>query len=151
MQLTRPRWEMVLLAVPAVAGYAASAACRMPSSDDIPFRPPRWVFGVVWPVLYTLLGLAWYRTAVRFGAVGWASATYLLTTLLLTAWLVVYSCMRRVRESVWVLLASVLSVSFNVALSGGPEALMVIPLLVWASFATLMNAWQAGSRGGAAR
>lgn len=140
------RWEMALAAVPAAAGYATSAICRMPPSDDIPFRPPRWVFAVVWPVLYALLGFAWYRTAVAFGAAGLASASYALTTALLTAWLGVYSCQRRAREAVFVLLASVLAISFSLALSAKAEALMLIPLLVWASFATLMNAWQVGAR-----
>ena len=26
---------------------------------DIPFRPPGWVFGVVWPVLLLLIGYSW--------------------------------------------------------------------------------------------
>jgi tryptophan-rich sensory protein len=138
--LLRP--EGVLVAVPAAIGYAVSAACDMPKSDVIPFRPPPWVFGVVWPALYLLLGVAWCRTAVSAGALSAASASYLLTTLLLGAWLVVYSCRRDTKNAVFVLLASVLSAAFNIALSAPAERLMVLPLIVWLSFATLMNAWQ---------
>ncbi len=138
--LLRP--ELALVAVPAAVGYALSAACRMPSSSDIPFRPPAWVFGVVWPILYLLLGVAWFRTAVAAGTLTFRSASYLLTTALLGLWLVVYSCMRNTKGAVFVLLASVLSVAFNIALSGPVERLMLIPLMVWLCFATLMNAWQ---------
>jgi benzodiazapine receptor len=135
---------MLVAALPAALGYGASLACRLPrgSSDGVPFRPPPWVFGAVWPVLYALLGLAWYATASSGGLWGWASLAYAATTALLTLWQVTYSCLRRTREAVFVLLASVLSTSYCVALSGRRERLMVIPLLVWTSFATLMNAWQ---------
>jgi tryptophan-rich sensory protein len=138
--LLRP--EIVLVAVPAAVGYALSAACKMPSSADIPFRPPAWTFAVVWPILYVLLGVAWFRTAVCLGFMTIGSASYLLTTLLLGLWLVVYSCMRQTKNAVFVLLASVLSVAFNIALSGPGERLMLLPLIVWLCFATLMNAWQ---------
>lgn len=136
------RPEAVLVAVPGALGYALSAACVMPKSADIPFRPPPWVFGVVWPVLYLLLGIAWFRTAVAAGALSAASASYLLTTLLLALWLVVFSCMRQSTNAVFVLLAAVLSAAFNIALSGPAERLMLLPLVVWLSFATLLNAWQ---------
>ena len=140
--LLRP--EILLVAVPGVVGYALSAACQMPPSSDIPFRPPPWTFAVVWPILYLLLGVAWFRTAASGGTLTIASASYLLTTLLLGVWLVVYSCMRQTKNAVFVLLASVLSTAFNIALSGRAERLMLLPLIVWLSFATLMNAWQTG-------
>ena len=147
--LLRP--EIALVAVPAAVGYALSAACEMPSSAEIPFRPPAWAFGVVWPVLYLLLGVAWFRTASSAGFLSFSSASYLLTTALLGLWLVVYSCLRQTRNAVFVLLASVLSVAFNLALSGPTERLMLIPLMVWLCFATLMNAWQTGQTGQAAK
>ena len=139
------RPELLLAAVPAAPGYSLSAACKMPKSDSIPFRPPAWVFGVVWPILYALLGIAWFRTSVAFGVVSIPSASYLATSIMLALWLVVYSCWKQVKNAVFVLLASVLCVAFNIALSAKPESLMVIPLLVWVSFATLMNATQVPS------
>lgn len=141
-QMIKLQWEMLLAAIPALLGYALSAACRMPSSDEIPFRPPSWAFGVVWPNLYTLLGIAWFRTSVAYGTVSIASASYLLTSLMLALWLVVYSCWKQTKNAVFVLLASVLCVAFNIALSSPAEKLMLLPLIVWVSFATLMNAWQ---------
>lgn len=136
------RWEMLLVPVPGALGYTMAAICDMPSSDGIPFRPPAWVFAVVWPILYLLFGIAWFRTAVGFGVLSFQSASFALTTVMLTLWSVVYSCRKKVKNAVFVLLASVLCASFNVALAAKPEQLMVIPLLVWLVFATLMNAFQ---------
>ena len=31
----------------------------METGKDIPFRPPGWVFGVVWPILLLLIGYSW--------------------------------------------------------------------------------------------
>ncbi len=138
------RWEMLLAAAPAAAGYSISAVCKMPrkGSDDIPFRPPPWVFMVVWPVLYALLGFAWYRTAVTSGAVSLPSAAYAATVVALNVWQIVYSCYENVKGGVFALLGAVLCAAFTVSLSGDVERLMVIPLLVWLSFATLLNAQQ---------
>lgn len=139
-----PGWEIALVGVPAMSGFLVSLACKIPKSesDAIPFRPPAWVFGPAWLVLYLLMGFAWFSTASRQGAGSWASLTYLATTALLGLWSVTYSCLRQTKNAVFVLLASVASVGFGVALSAKREQLMLIPLLVWLSFATLMNAWQ---------
>jgi len=58
---------------------------------------------------------------VSAGFLSFSSSSYLLTTALLGLWLVVYSCLRQTRNAVFVLLASVLSVAFNLALSGPAE------------------------------
>lgn len=138
------RWEIVIAAIPAIMGYSVSALCRMQKCDTncIPFRPPAWVFGVIWPILYILLGIAWFRTSIQAGILSIPSLSYLATSSLLALWLVVYSCLNQTKNAVFVLLASVLTTSFNIALSGQYERMMLLPLIVWLSFATLMNAWQ---------
>ena len=49
------------------------------TGKEIPFRPPSWVFGVVWPVLLLLLGYSW---TLRPGLTNY----YLILTLLLSTW-----------------------------------------------------------------
>lgn len=136
------RWEIILAFIPAASGYALSSACDMPPSNDVPFRPPPWVFASLWPVLYLLLGAAWFLTATDRGVISFQSLTYLLTVVALNCWLVVYSCLRQKKNGVFVLLATVLCVAYNILVSGSAERAMLIPLAVWVSFATLMNAWQ---------
>lgn len=90
-----------LVLVPAAAGFAASAACPMRKNDGktIPFRPPAWVFGFIWPVLYITFGAAWFLAAssaidgakaldatVLLGAAA-VSLPYAVCTAAMTAWL----------------------------------------------------------------
>ena len=54
------------------------------AGKDIPFRPPSWVFGVVWPILLILIGYSW---TLRPGLTNY----YLLLTLLLSTWSIFYA------------------------------------------------------------
>lgn len=131
--------------VPAALGYGASVACpvgRNNSGAEIPFRPPAFVFGIVWPILYAMLGWSMYLSSaghpVRF-------ALHALLTAMLTAWIPLTSCYGRKKEGVWLLLASVLTCGYAMALDASAR-LLLLPLIVWLSFATLMSAWQTGAQ-----
>jgi benzodiazapine receptor len=66
-RVSQPVWKIATITIPAIVlvgslmGYLSNsgfengwyAALRKPS-----FQPPAWMFGVVWTILYTLLGLA---------------------------------------------------------------------------------------------
>ena len=60
-------WRIALITVPAIVGFGSLSGWLSNSGDgnswfealDKPFfMPPGWTFGVVWPVLYVLLGIA---------------------------------------------------------------------------------------------
>lgn len=139
---------MLVAAVPALLGYAAAAACPVSGANsgaEIPFRPPALAFGVVWPVLYLLLGVSTYLALRRPAAL----AAHAALIAMLTAWIPLTSCYDRVREGVWLLVASVLACAYAVALDPGRRtALLLLPLTVWLSFATLMAAFQTAMRAG---
>ena len=46
---------------PIIRGYLTANICPMNSNSGskIKFRPPGYIFGIVWPILYLLLGAAW--------------------------------------------------------------------------------------------
>ena len=55
--------DLLRLFYPMVAGYGVSKFCKMGKSGvNIKFRPPPYVFGIVWPILYILLGLSWIHS-----------------------------------------------------------------------------------------
>lgn len=144
-----------LAIVPGATGYAMSAVCPMrsgASGGSVAFRPPPLTFAIVWPILYVLLGISWFRVAGKTGVLGAASAAHLAVVLVLNAWIWVYSCREDKRNAVFVLLASVLVTGTAMLLSGLVETLLLLPLLVWLNFATLMNATevQGGSPAGGA-
>jgi len=60
-------WKIALVAVVAIellggaSGWLANSGYGNPWFDGLQkpsFMPPGWLFGVVWPVLYALLGVA---------------------------------------------------------------------------------------------
>ena len=54
--------EYIPIFVPAILGFATSGFCRIGKSagSAVPFRPPAWVFGFAWVILYTLFGFSWF-------------------------------------------------------------------------------------------
>jgi tryptophan-rich sensory protein len=63
----REWWKFALITVPAIvvlgslSGWLSNSGYGNPWFDGLlkpPFMPPGWLFGVVWPILYALLGIA---------------------------------------------------------------------------------------------
>ena len=168
------RWAFLPLALlPGAAGFAAASLCPMRKDDGVavPFRPPRWFFAAVWPVLYLAFGIAWFLAAsdradragrtASTAAVLLVSVPYALCTALLTAWIPVRAPLCRGGQprsgddlksrdklkrkwSFWILLAAAASAAFCVALQGQPAAsrLLSLLLLCWLCVAVLMSAWE---------
>ena len=60
-------WRIALVTVPAIVGFGSLSGWLSGSGSGNPwfealvkpdFMPPGWAFGVVWPILYVLLGIA---------------------------------------------------------------------------------------------
>ena len=100
---------------------------------DKPFQPPDWIFGVVWPILYVLTGIAWYIKQ------GEADIILSLVTLLCSLWLPLFLCFdRRALAALCVASASVLSF-LGVFVLGGVSGILLLPLGLWTGFATFLN------------
>ena len=57
-------WEIkdyIFFLLPLLVGFGTAGICRTTSSAGatVKFRPPPWVFSVVWTVLYLFIGLSW--------------------------------------------------------------------------------------------
>ena len=138
-------YAMPVVLFPAIIGYGLSWVCPVGKGHDtsesaIPFRPPAWVFGVVWPVLYILLGVSLFLSLSDPILL----SLHALIVLALAAWIPVTSCWGMKREGMWILVACVLACAYAMLLSKR-SALLLAPLLVWVSFAVLMSAWQIGA------
>lgn len=133
----------LLVVAPAALGYGASAVCPMGKDEgaNVAFRPPPWVFGAVWPVLYGLLGWS-FAQAVRRKKDQAVIALHALLVLALTSWvpLASRSCAGRRKEGLWLILVSVLLCAYLVAMDR-ETALLLTPLLVWLSFAMMLSAF----------
>lgn len=131
--------ELAILFSPSFTGFLTSSQCNVgeKSGKKLKFRPPGYVFGLVWPVLYLSVG---YSFVIATRQTPYAYIYYILLNLLLNVWIIVYGCMGKKREATWVLLLCVL-VSLVCYTEGNiTNKRLLIPLMTWLGFATLMNA-----------
>tara|TARA_Y100001970_G_C14236933_1_gene862406 strand:+ start:427 stop:819 length:393 start_codon:yes stop_codon:yes gene_type:complete len=100
------------------------------AGKDIPFRPPSWVFGVVWPILLLLIGYSW---VLRPGL----SSYYLLLTLLLASWSIFYAN-NRTLAFLNILITIGLSIYLILHKFKKKSSYLLIPLVAWLSFASYL-------------
>lgn len=109
------------------------------------WTPPNWLFGPVWTVLYALMAVAAWRV--------WRSGPAARTALPLAVWGVqlalnfAWSLLFFGRHDIGWALADIaalwLAIAATIALFGRidrPAAWMLVPYLVWVSYATALNA-----------
>ena len=98
---------------------------------NIPFKPPSWVFGVVWPVLLLLLGYSW---TLRPKLTNY----YLLLTLLLSTWSIFYA-----NNRMFAFINILLTIGFTIYLFfhkfKKKSSYLLIPLIAWLSFASYLS------------
>ena len=136
MTLIEKSTAIALIALPNIVSITMQRISGLgePACPAARSQPPGWVFGLVWPVLYLLLGIALYKSRNN------ASAFALLVVLIaaLNAWWLVFAARCRpllafmsiAALAVYVCLLSVLFLEVRYLLA---------PLLAWLSFATYLS------------
>lgn len=119
---------------PILSGFITAAICPMSSNtgSHVKFRPPPIVFGIVWPILYIMIGGAWVLSRKR-------ALMYLLLSLSLCAWVVTYSCFGNKKAAAWVLLVDLTIAILTLVASEKKSQMLLTPLVCWLIFALLMN------------
>ena len=137
--------------IPIVSGYYTASICKSGPDDGktVKFRPPPAVFGIVWPILYLMIGLAWFRARtvpeniLLFGKSKriFVDVFFVSLIICLNAWLYTYSssCLGNKKQAVWVLGLCVMFALLSQGVSGKNKILLV-PLITWLGVALLMNA-----------
>jgi len=129
-------------------GFLSSLTGRMELYREISlpaWAPPAAVFGPVWTILYVLMGIATYRVWRRTSGQSRRTAmtVFAIQLALNAAWTPVFFGLEQffaallVIGLVWVSVLAMTIVYFRRDRSAGA---MVLPLLVWVSFATALNA-----------
>ena len=116
--------------------------CRIKDAGNIvKFRPPGYVFSIVWPILYALFGLSWI-TSHKMIRKPYIDILFGLQAIMLTMWIVVYQCMSDKKGGIYVLLLNILLLTMIIIISVKKSQLMLVPLLVWLIFALLLNIFE---------
>lgn len=118
-----------------LSGFLTSTYCDplVNSGINVPGRPPAWVFGVVWPILYITTGIAW--------ALSKRDAYFATVVALACMWLFVYSCKKdKTSAALLLVLNAIISWKMVSTMSGDIKKLF-LPWAVWISFATYLNTY----------
>lgn len=123
---------------------ADDVATWYPTLAKPAFTPPSWVFGPVWTTLYLLMGVALYlvwqsdRGRLRRAAL----ALFAVQLVLNAGWTLVFFGERAIFGGLVVivaLLAAILATIATFARIDRRAAALLVPYLLWVSFATALN------------
>jgi tryptophan-rich sensory protein len=145
-----PRFVGSLL-LPVLAGGGGGIVTResvqtwYPTLRKPSFNPPSWIFGPVWSTLYLLMGIAHYlvvREQADPRLARQAHIFYGLQLALNTLWSLIFfgrrSPLAALIEIVFLWIAIVLTIVTFARISP-KAALLLMPYLLWVSFAALLN------------
>ncbi|MBW2523492.1 MAG: tryptophan-rich sensory protein [Deltaproteobacteria bacterium] len=109
------------------------------------FQPPGWIFGPMWTLLYTLMGIALYRLYARRNQDGARAALWLFGAQLLLngVWSPIFFGAQALGAALAVIVAlvAVLALTTKRAFAIDRAAgWLLVPYLGWVSFATVLNA-----------
>jgi tryptophan-rich sensory protein len=141
MRLTPSKKNIIKLFLSMFIGYLISLNCKMNnrSGSSVRFRPPSYIFGIVWPILYLLIGYSWIKSTESIFE-NKIDFLYIALSLLLGLWIYVYSCMDNKIGSLYVMFLIFLNLLFLMILVPKISQLLLAPLCVWLLYATLILA-----------
>ena len=147
------RWALVLVPAVVLAGLASGVLGGSTASSawfaglaKPGINPPSYLFGIVWPILYVMMGLALTLVVTARGAPGRgaAIAAFGVQLALNLAWSPLFFGVHQVSIALWLLFALDLAVIATIFLFWKvrpPAAWLLVPYLAWVLFATALN-WQ---------
>ena len=147
------RWALVLVPVVVLAGLASGVLGGSTASSawfaglaKPGINPPSYLFGIVWPILYVMMGLALTLIVTARGAPGRgaAIAAFVVQLALNLAWSPLFFGAHQVSAALWLLFGIDLAVIATIVLFWKvrpPAAWLLVPYLAWVLFATALN-WQ---------
>ena len=111
-----------------------------------PIQPPSWIFGPVWTLLYTLMGIALWllwkqpRSARRTSALRF----FFLQLFLNGIWSPVFFGFHALGWAFVIIVCLVISVAlllFELAEVSKKSLWLLVPYFLWVMFATVLNGW----------
>lgn len=109
------------------------------------WNPPDWLFAPAWTVIYCLIvwscGLTW-NTASAAGQTFWVTASFSINAVLNAAWSILFFALKRPDWALidaallWISTGSICTIAWTHSTVAGA---LLIPYLLWVSFATILN------------
>lgn len=108
------------------------------------WTPPNWIFPVVWPVLYVLMGFAaWLMWKMREVAITDKEFTWFFVQLVLNAlWSWIFFGMNHISTALAEIFLLWIAIAFTILLFWNRNrvaGILLIPYLLWISYASALN------------
>lgn len=155
MKLTNRRKLVISLALPQVAGLIGSVftATTIPTwyatLNRPSLAPPNWIFGPVWTTLFVLMGVALYLVWKQWAVLPWTRTQKRLAMTVFgaqlglnTLWSIIFFGLRNPGAAVIEIAVLWLAIATNIYLFAKvskPAAWLLVPYLLWVSFASYLN------------
>ena len=137
--MTNNLLQYLPIIIPSILGYGTAMFCGVQTSSGtvVSIRPPPFVFSIVWPILYLMLGFSWFYARQNKNIT--SDIFYTTLILLLSVWLIVYSCKNNKKMGIYVLILSVIVSLFACIPGNFQSRILILPLIAWLIFATILN------------
>lgn len=105
------------------------------------FNPPNWVFPIVWSILYVMIAIAGWNLW-QSGAATSLKITFMIYMLMNWVWTPIFFGLHMIAGGlIWIIALTMVNLTF-ILMAWRPvrlSALLMIPLLVWTSFASVLS------------
>lgn len=131
--------------VPGIVGSTFGTDSTWYRSLDLPaWQPPNWAFGVVWPVLYLLIGVALFVILIKVKSDRRLPVlrAFIVQWVLNGAWSAVFFGLNMPLASLLVIAAMVVLVGYIILKVRGESpvaSILLVPYLLWLLYATSLN------------
>jgi len=118
---------------PMISVYVVSVLypVKKTSGEKVPFRPPPYVFAIVWPILLLLVGYSWTLRQDLSGL-------YFTLTVLLSAWSGIFNSSTLM--AFYEIIATTLFAIFLIFHKFDTvSSYLLVPLVLWLMFASVLN------------
>ncbi|MFY7835263.1 MAG: TspO/MBR family protein [Novosphingobium sp.] len=147
------RWSLftvpLIVALGFLAGQVAGSGPGNPWFDALEkpaIYPPPAAFGIVWSILYVLMGISFAMVLSARGARGRgaASAAFVVQLVLNLAWSPTFFALHQITGAFWITVAMIVAIVVTIVLFWRirPVAgMLLLPYLAWVCFASVLT-WQ---------
>ena len=104
------------------------------AGKNVPFRPPGYIFGIVWPILFILIGVSWFNRL----NLSWL---YLVLSILLALWIIIYNN-SKILSFIEIIITFIFTMFLIIFEYKSNSSLLLIPLALWLIFAGSLNGYE---------
>jgi len=136
---------LLCLSVGAAGSFFTSSTDWYQNLKKPSFNPPGWVFGPVWTILYIIMGISAFlvlQKGLSSNAVKMALVIFLIQLLLNAIWTPLFFGLKSPLLAFIDIVLLWFGILFTIVKFYGlskPAALLLIPYLLWVTFASVLN------------